>query len=677
MELTLTTRIESGDPLLDTDLRALSVVAGRWGEMLVTATGSNGGLTGWSLEAGGGGDVITSVYYGVSALTLGAFTVLETADTARLILGGSAGSGVIFHEFDAAGRLGPADMLDLPGRSVEAPDLLMASVLSKGQAALYGIDVGTGALTGWHLDAGGAVTGAVRLKGKAADFRLDQGAALAVAEVNDTTFLLAADAGGVTAYQQLGKKGNLRATDDLGTDQGIGIAAPTALETVQAFGSSWVVLAAAGSQSLTVMELTETGALRPADHVIDTLATRFGGVAAMDVVQVGDHVLVLAGGADDGISLLSLLPGGRLVHLQSLAHETGLGLENVSGIEALVEGESLRIFVTSTATPGVSELSLSLADLGDLIRPGGTEARGTSGSDMMLNPAGRRMLDGAEGDDVLVSGRDGAVLTGEEGRDIFVITPSTQTTVITDFEIGIDQLDLSEISGLRAPSQLKATERGDMVVLDFGGQTLRVEAAGSPISFEALFPGGQFDTPDRLPFPTGPIGRFSDGTKRDDRLKGGEGVDIMTGRGGDDRLIGREGDDHLSGNQGHDRLVGNSGADTLFGHAGRDLLLGGRGIDQLAGGAGQDRLNGQGGDDVMTGGRGADMFRFVKAHGEDRIRDFRPGEDVIELKTRVDEFGELVLKRVGSETWIETGKGMVILEGVVPGQLSEDDFVFL
>ena len=142
-------------------------------------------------------------------------------------------------------------------------------------------------------------------------------------------------------------------------------------------------------------------------------------------------------------------------------------------------------------------------------------------------------------------------------------------------------------------------------------------------------------------------------------------------------LIGREGDDHLSGNQGHDRLVGNSGADTLFGHAGRDLLLGGRGIDQLAGGAGQDRLNGQGGDDVMTGGRGADMFRFVKAHGEDRIRDFRPGEDVIELKTRVDEFGELVLKRVGSETWIETGKGMVILEGVVPGQLSEDDFVFL
>lgn len=78
----------------------------------------------------------------------------------------------------------------------------------------------------------------------------------------------------------------------------------------------------------------------------------------------------------------------------------------------------------------------------------------------------------------------------------------------------------------------------------------------------------------------------------------------------------------LSGSlEGDDRLLGDGGRNHLFGLGGNDLLKGRKGRDRLDGGAG---------DDLMVGGAGADVFVF--SDGADLVRDFRTGQDRLDLR---------------------------------------------
>jgi hypothetical protein len=75
------------------------------------------------------------------------------------------------------------------------------------------------------------------------------------------------------------------------------------------------------------MELRDSGALLPVDHVIDTLATRFGDLLALEVVTVDGRTYVVAAGGDDGITLFTLLPDGRLHLLDVMASEADVDWE--------------------------------------------------------------------------------------------------------------------------------------------------------------------------------------------------------------------------------------------------------------------------------------------------------------------------------------------------------------
>jgi Ca2+-binding RTX toxin-like protein len=50
------------------------------------------------------------------------------------------------------------------------------------------------------------------------------------------------------------------------------------------------------------------------------------------------------------------------------------------------------------------------------------------------------------------------------------------------------------------------------------------------------------------------------------------------------------------------------------------------------GGAGADRLAGGKQDDRLEGGAGADVFRFAPGSDADRVDDWTPGEDRIDLR---------------------------------------------
>ncbi|MFC3170273.1 hypothetical protein [Paracoccus fontiphilus] len=100
------------------------------------------------------------------------------------------------------------------------------------------------------------------------------------------------------------------------------------------------------------------------------------------------------------------------------------------------------------------------------VRDNGLRAEGRGGNDRII---------GADGDDTLNGGAGNDRLTGGEGRDLFIASPGRD--VITDFEDGVDMLDLSAFgfSGVEeAMSRARNSRRG--VEFRLGkGTSLRVD----------------------------------------------------------------------------------------------------------------------------------------------------------------------------------------------------------
>ncbi|MEH2084229.1 MAG: S8 family serine peptidase [Nostoc sp.] len=91
--------------------------------------------------------------------------------------------------------------------------------------------------------------------------------------------------------------------------------------------------------------------------------------------------------------------------------------------------------------------------------------------------------------------------------------------------------------------------------------------------------------------------------------------------------IGSNCTDFLYGTDSADNLYGNKGADILVGRGGQDYLVGGDGQDILLGGNGNDVLDGGKDNDILIGGKGADRFVLQSGGGQDKIIDYRDGED--------------------------------------------------
>ena len=81
--------------------------------------------------------------------------------------------------------------------------------------------------------------------------------------------------------------------------------------------------------------------------------------------------------------------------------------------------------------------------------------RGHLSDDILLGERGRDTLEGGSGNDVLNGGLDADTLTGGEGADVFVFSYASdsfasQRDTITDFEIALDQIDLSSVATSQA-----------------------------------------------------------------------------------------------------------------------------------------------------------------------------------------------------------------------------------
>ena len=188
----------------------------------------------------------------------------------------------------------------------------------------------------------------------------------------------------------------------LSADAFLPVAVPNALVSGQVAGQSFVVLASAGSSSLTVLTVRDDGTLKPIDHVIDGLMTRFSDVTELASVQVGDRMYVVAGGADDGLSLFAVAPNGTLVLLDSVSDTNGTALQNISALSAAYVDGAIRVFATSETEAGITSFKVDLGTIGQTRIGGDTSGptTGSAGNDILGGASGHDVIQGLGGDDI-------------------------------------------------------------------------------------------------------------------------------------------------------------------------------------------------------------------------------------------------------------------------------------
>lgn len=199
--------------------------------------------------------------------------------------------------------------------------------------------------------------------------------------------------------------------------------------------------------------------------------------------------------------------------------------------------------------------------------------RGSDGDDVLVGLRGNDTLFGGGGNDRLDGGSGSDMLTGGAGRDTFAFSAASDSTgaapdAITDFETGLDKLDVSALGSGEAVS---VTRNGASSVVTYRAST----GATGTIQVSGVL----------------------------------QGYDLVTAG---SRTI------TLTGSNGADFLVGSNGADTINGGGGGDSIVGGAGADFLTGGAGGDTFS-------------YNSVTDSNAAGYDTITDFATGADRIDL----------------------------------------------
>ncbi len=287
---------------------------------------------------------------------------------------------------------------------------------------------------------------------------------------------------------------------------------------------------------------------------------------------------------------------------------------------------------------------------------GGTDLLvGGDGADTLRGGGGADTLRGDAGDDLIEGGAQNDLVEGGIGNDL--LRGGAQHDTVTG-GAGNDTLQ-----GQDGADVLEGGDGADLIEGGSHGDTIRGGADNDTVR------GG--NGPDRV------FLGYGDDLFEDAAQRGALGADSVWGGRGDDTILGQGGNDLLHGEIGNDMVEGGGGNDTLTGAAGADTLDGGDGSDKLFGGNGADRLIGGGGGDTLNGGNGTDVFVFGAGSGHDRLSDFTPGADLLELDVGVDDMSALNLKVTDEGVRVDWGTGSVLLVGLAAADLQESDFLFL
>lgn len=616
------------------------------GAVLYTSTRAGGGLL--ALNVTGGSMALLSQVTLPAGSQLSArpnLDLVEIGGIPYLITSGLSESSLRLQRLDASGGLGevwrpaggPQGVIAAQALIETAQGLMIYVARSNGSAILGYRVAGDGRL---HLvstispsaDVAGANISSM------VSFTIGTLKFLAVASLTTDQLML----------YRVAENGGLIPNSYIGAINGLGIADPDSLRHFEAYGQNYILFASTGSSSLTLLTVQPNGALRLADQVIDTLATRFQKVQALEVVKVEGRVFVVAGGSDDGITLFEMLPDGRFIVIGEALQVPGAALDNVTAIALQVVAGGVEIFIGSEGT-GISRLFVDLSGLAapQIGSDGADRLSGGAGHDLLLGRAGDDQILGNAGNDILLDGHGTDRLWGGAGADLFVLAADGQIDAIMDYQPGLDRIDISAWGRIYDLSALTITSFAQGAVIRYGSEQLTVYSAnGRPLTVADFRSAGMFDlwhADFGLVLPGGVL----TGTPRNDTLVGTAGDDIFIGSAGLDVITGGAGRDTLDfstassavginlavgrgvsglalgqryssievviGSNHHDTLGGDAHANLLQGSAGNDTLLGRGGQDTLEGGAGDDQLSGGAGGDYLYGGAGFDLAFYWDA----------------------------------------------------------------
>ncbi|WP_394250820.1 Ig-like domain-containing protein, partial [Vibrio profundi] len=142
---------------------------------------------------------------------------------------------------------------------------------------------------------------------------------------------------------------------------------------------------------------------------------------------------------------------------KAVAFEILVTVEDTDGVQSqqlvtlnLSPNGEVNIAPTSSFNASTGDDQYQGTDGDDIIlgHAGNDVLLGADGDDILLGGAGDDTIYGGEGNDILIGGQGSDILTGDEGDDIFkwLDEPlSNHEDIITDFEVGKDHIDLSEL----------------------------------------------------------------------------------------------------------------------------------------------------------------------------------------------------------------------------------------
>ena len=609
-----------------TNVTAIDVSDSGVTPMVYLATAQGGGLSAYRIDSTGALSLQATHAYSDAMHPLAATSLLtvDVAGKSLLLPIGPSDTHETAYGLGADGSL----LSSLPTTLSAATALPQEScgtvaVIVGSATYLYSANVGSSAVSGYAI---ASPTTLVALAPPVAIGAPADGAITALGEVNSGGghWLLAGMSGDnrVLSYA-VGPSGGLTYVGTVGQETGLSITGPSAVASATVGADNYAIVASAGNSSLSVLHVGTDGKLVATDQVVDDLNTRFGGADHLATVASGGHEFVLAAGADDGISLFTLLPGGLLFLLDTIAETAATTLNNVSALAATAQGGNLQVFAASASEPGLTELTVNLTHFGSILEGGngGTVVTGTAKDDILIAHDGHDQLFGGAGADTFVFDPAGASSDGKLGT-------------VMDFQVGIDKLDLSYLPILHDASALTITQTATGADLHFNGYWVEVDGkVPGPISAASFTTDVVLNVTHQAVGLTDAYGFVANtlpSTPPGETLIGKAGADVLSGDLGPDNLSGMAGNDVINGLGGNDTIDGGAGSDTLGGGDGNDLIYGGHAIgdlgDSIDAGAGNDTVDAGVGNNTVFGGDGNDL---LSAGNGNNLVDGGAGADTI------------------------------------------------
>nr|WP_309502419.1 hypothetical protein [uncultured Roseovarius sp.] len=670
--------IRTADPEALIGITDIAVVAGTSGPMLVSTTRGDGWVTAFEIGAQG---VTEQDNWRISEARL----QLESTDLAvmndggadQLLLAGLTGSALTGLTLGGTGFGGVS--------SYSAAGLDMSNL----RALAVSGDQGLAALRGGGLsviDFSGSGTQARSVSGGDAVNR-ELASAVATLELGGTTY-------GFAAFGQGDALSSFRLSDgqatplDTVTAEAVGsaLAGPQAIRALEIGGEVYVVAAASDSGALSVFTVGADGSFSLSDQVLDSRDTRFADAAHLEVLTVQGRAYVAVAGSDSGVSLFTLMPGGRLHHIDTIAATLDTPLRGVTDITLAEAGGELHIWAATQGAPYLVQFTTTGLNIGQTRQAGdsGGALNGTAADDVLVGGDGADRISGGAGRDVLVDGAGADTLIGGAGPDSFAFVVDGQVDTVMAFQLGEDRLDFTALPGVWDVQDLQVLPQRWGAEIRYRGEVTMVYSADDrPLDRDDIIDGGLTEI-DRVPlsqaagqitgtlsndvFRGGDAAESFDGQAGEDDIRGEGGNDTLMGGGGNDRISGGFGEDLLYGGPGQDTITGDAGFDTIHGGDGGDFLNGGGQADLIYGGDGNDRILGEGGFDVLYGDGGND--KILGGDGPDRLygglgNDYLSGG--INVGLTVDglfgEEGDDTLMGDGGFDYLDGGSGNDYLDG--------------